>query len=95
MVTSNSAARSQVARLSHASAGDGLFGYVQIFDLAHTKYYSNTVRLSITENENAPTSGRRSDPTIHHVKVDRRRQPGVPDLSDFATFLAKRTITRS
>ena len=38
----------------HAAAGDGLFGYVQIFIIsngAHTKYYSNTVRLQhLTEN---------------------------------------------
>ncbi|MDU5608528.1 MAG: type I restriction endonuclease subunit R, partial [Actinomyces sp.] len=83
----------------HASAGDGLFGYVQIFVIsngAHTKYYSNTVRLQhITENQGtrrqvAAANARSYEFTMWWTDAANNQ---IPDLSDFtATFLAKRTI---
>ena len=83
----------------HASAGDGLFGYVQIFVIsngAHTKYYSNTVRLQhITENQGArrqvaAANARSYEFTMWWTDAANNQ---IPDLTDFtATFLAKRTI---
>ena len=83
----------------HASAGDGLFGYVQIFVIsngAHTKYYSNTVRLQhITENQGtrrqvAAANARSFEFTMWWTDAANNQ---IPDLTDFsATFLAKRTI---
>ena len=83
----------------HASAGDGLFGYVQIFVIsngAHTKYYSNTVRLQhITENQGtrrqvAASNARSYEFTMWWTDAANNQ---IPDLTDFsATFLAKRTI---
>ena len=83
----------------HASAGDGLFGYVQIFVIsngAHTKYYSNTVRLQhITENQGArrqvaAANARSFEFTMWWTDSANNQ---IPDLTDFsATFLAKRTI---
>ena len=80
-------------------SGDGLFGYVQIFIIsngAHTKYYSNTVRLQhIRENV-----GRRREVVAANARsyeftswwTDAANNQ-IPDLTDFAaTFLAKRTI---
>ena len=80
-------------------AGDGLFGYVQIFVIsngAHTKYYSNTVRLAhIREN----VGGRRevAAANTHSYEFTSwwtdAANNQIPDLADFAaTFLAKRTI---
>ena len=83
----------------HASAGDGLFGYVQIFVIsngARTKYYSNTVRLQhITENQGtrrqvAAANARSYEFTMWWTDAANNQ---IPDLTDFAaTFLAKRTI---
>ena len=83
----------------HAGAGDGLFGYVQIFVIsngAHTKYYSNTVRLQhITENQGtrrqvAAANARSFEFTMWWTDAANNQSP---DLTDFAaTFLAKRTI---
>ena len=83
----------------HAGAGDGLFGYVQIFVIsngAHTKYYSNTVRLQhITENQGtrqqvAAANARSYEFTMWWTDAANNQ---IPDLTDFAaTFLAKRTI---
>lgn len=83
----------------HAGAGDGLFGYVQIFVIsngAHTKYYSNTVRLQhITENQGtrrqvAAANARSYEFTMWWTDAANNQ---IPDLNDFAaTFLAKRTI---
>ena len=83
----------------HASAGDGLFGYVQIFVIsngAHTKYYSNTVRLQhITDNQGirrqvAAANARSFEFTMWWTDAANNQ---IPDLTDFAaTFLAKRTI---
>ena len=83
----------------HASAGDGLFGYVQIFVIsngAHTKYYSNTVRLQhITENQGtrrqvAAANARSYEFTMWWTDSANNQ---IPDLTDFAaTFLAKLTI---
>ena len=80
-------------------AGDGLFGYVQIFIIsngAHTKYYSNTVRLQhIRENvgrrrEVAAANARSYEFTSWWTDAANNQ---IPDLTDFAaTFLAKRTI---
>ena len=80
-------------------AGDGLFGYVQIFIIsngAHTKYYSNTVRLQhITENQGtrrqvAAANARSYEFTMWWTDAANNQ---IPDLTDFAaTFLAKRTI---
>ena len=80
-------------------AGDGLFGYVQTFVIsngAHTKYYSNTVRLAhIREN----VGGRRevAAANTHSYEFTSwwtdAANNQIPDLADFAaTFLAKRTI---
>ena len=80
-------------------AGDGLFGYVQIFVIsngAHTKYSSNTVRLAhIREN----VGGRRevAAANTHSYEFTSwwtdAANNQIPDLADFAaTFLAKRTI---
>ncbi len=83
----------------HAGAGDGLFGYVQIFVISngvHTKYYSNTVRLQhITENQGtrrqvAAANARSFEFTMWWTDAANNQ---IPDLTDFAaTFLAKRTI---
>ena len=83
----------------HAGAGDGLFGYVQIFVIsngAHTKYYSNTVRLQhITDNQGtrpqvAAANARSYEFTMWWTDAANNQ---IPDLTDFAaTFLAKRTI---
>ena len=83
----------------HAAAGDGLFGYVQIFVIsngARTKYYSNTVRLQhITENQGtsrqvAAANARSYEFTMWWTDAANNQ---IPDLTDFAaTFLAKRTI---
>ena len=83
----------------HAGAGDGLFGYVQIFVIsngARTKYYSNTVRLQhITENQGtrrqvAAANARSYEFTMWWTDAANNQ---IPDLTDFAaTFLAKRTI---
>ena len=83
----------------HAAAGDGLFGYVQIFIIsngAHTKYYSNTVRLQhLTENhgqrrEVKAANARSFEFTSWWTDAANNQ---IPDLTDFAaTFLAQRTI---
>ena len=80
-------------------SGDGLFGYVQIFIIsngAHTKYYSNTVRLQhIRENvghrrEVVAANARSYEFTSWWTDAANNQ---IPDLTDFAaTFLAKRTI---
>lgn len=83
----------------HAAAGDGLFGYVQIFIIsngAHTKYYSNTVRLQhLTENhgqrrEVKAANARSFEFTSWWTDAANNQ---IPELTDFtATFLAQRTI---
>ena len=76
----------------HASAGDGLFGYVQIFVIsngAHTKYYSNTENQG-TRRQVAAANARSYEFTMWWTDAANNQ---IPDLSDFtATFLAKRTI---
>ena len=83
----------------HAGAGDGLFGYVQIFVIsngAHTKYYSNTVRLQhITDNQGARSEVAAANARSYEFTMwwTDAANNQIPDLTDFAaTFLAKRTI---
>ena len=91
----------QISRYQRDSfwAGAGLFGYVQVFVISngtHTKYYSNTVRLSqITENQ----SGRREVKAAASKSFeftswwsDAANNP-ITDLVDFTrTFFAKHTL---
>ena len=80
-------------------AGSGLFEYVQIFVISngtHTKYYSNTTRIShIRENEGSRHN--RSRQSSNSFEFTSYWADGsnriIPDLVDFTkTFFAKHTI---
>jgi len=79
-------------------AGSGLYEYVQIFVISngtHTKYYSNTTRISaIKEKENGK---RKTQKTSHSFEFTSfwadASNKVIPDIVDFTrTFFAKHTI---
>lgn len=80
-------------------AGDGLFGYVQIFVISngtHTKYYSNSTRLGgMTENVNGRKQVKAAQSGGFEFTswwADEDSNP-IPDLVDFTrTFFAKHTL---
>lgn len=80
-------------------AASGLFDYVQIFIISngtHTKYYSNTTRLSHI-NESGEGERRRSKKTSNSFEFTSYWADGnnaaIADLVDFTkTFLAKHTL---
>lgn len=80
-------------------AANGLFEYVQIFVISngtHTKYYSNTTRISRI-NELGESGRRRSKKTSNSFEFTSfwadANNKVIPDLTDFTkTFFAKHTI---
>ena len=79
-------------------AGSGLYEYIQIFVISngtHTKYYSNTTRISrIKEAEGGKGSAKKTSNSFEFTSywADAKNRP-IMDLIDFTkTFLAKHTI---
>jgi type I restriction enzyme R subunit len=91
----------QINRYSRESfwSSSGLFEYIQIFVISngtHTKYYSNTTRIShIREtNDGSRRHGKRTSNSYEFTSwwADATNRP-IADLMDFAkTFFAKHTI---
>lgn len=79
-------------------AGSGLYEYVQIFVISngtHTKYYSNTTRVSaIREKNNGKRKAQKTSNSFEFTSfwADSKNRT-IPDLVDFTrTFFAKHTI---
>ena len=79
-------------------AGSGLYEYVQIFVISngtHTKYYSNTTRVSaIREKNNGKRKAQKTSNSFEFTSfwADSKNKT-IPDLVDFTrTFFAKHTI---
>ena len=79
-------------------AASGLYEYVQIFIISngtHTKYYSNTTRISrIKEAAGGRGSARKTSNSFEFTSywADANNKP-IPDLIDFTkTFLARHTL---
>ena len=79
-------------------AASGLYEYVQIFIISngtHTKYYSNTTRISrIKEVSGGRSSAKKTSNSFEFTSywADAENKP-IPDLIDFTkTFLAKHTL---
>ena len=79
-------------------AASGLYEYVQIFIISngtHTKYYSNTTRMSrIKEASGGKGSAKKTSNSFEFTSywADANNKP-IPDLIDFTkTFLAKHTL---
>ena len=79
-------------------AASGLYEYVQIFVISngtHTKYYSNTTRISrIKESGGEKGSAKKTSNSFEFTSywADANNKP-IPDLIDFTkTFLAKHTL---
>ena len=79
-------------------ASSGLYEYVQIFIISngtHTKYYSNTTRVSrIKEASGGKGSAKKTSNSFEFTSywADAKNKP-IPDLIDFTkTFLAKHTL---
>lgn len=91
----------QINRYNRESfwSASGLFEYIQIFIISngtHTKYYSNTTRLThVNENsERSAKSGKRTSNSFEFTSwwADATNRP-ITELIDFAkTFFAKHTI---
>ena len=79
-------------------AGSGLYEYVQIFVISngtHTKYYSNTTRVSaIRERDNGKRQAQKTSHSFEFTSfwADAKNKV-IPDIVDFTrTFFAKHTV---
>ena len=79
-------------------AGSGLYEYVQIFVISngtHTKYYSNTTRVSaIREKENGKRQAQKTSHSFEFTSfwADAKNKV-IPDIVDFTrTFFAKHSV---
>lgn len=79
-------------------AGSGLYEYVQIFVISngtHTKYYSNTTRVSaIREKDNGKRQAQKTSHSFEFTSfwADAKNKV-IPDIVDFTrTFFAKHTV---
>ena len=78
-------------------AGCGLFEFVQIFVISngtHTKYYSNTTRVSHVKDQNKTIKSERTSNSFEFTSFWADAQNKIiPDLVDFTrTFFAKHTL---
>lgn len=91
----------QISRYSRESfwAGSGLYEYIQIFVISngtHSKYYSNTTRITHIKEQNngSKTKGKRTSNSFEFTSwwADANNR-SITDLMDFGkTFFAKHTI---